>query len=199
MGVNLDFWKPVKSRGKYDGEPSVLTCENSNRIKWCYDIAIAWPEVANTMKHGRLHINYLPSNQQPAFYPLFYSNGLVYSSYVTSTKLGPEDLRNAFVSVDYYISPVMYGDFNAVCLEAKASGCKIISYVGNPYADYWLTSQDQRVIAADLIRIFKSEVEPLNSQKVIDIKVTGEYMLKIYERLGCDMKKSKSVTKLGIS
>lgn len=184
MGVNKEFWKPVESRGKYDGTPSVMVSENSHQIKWCYDMALAWPEVSRIVNAARLHIYYLPANQLAAFFPLFYSNGLVYSSYINAIRLGAEDLRNAFVSVDYYLSPVMYGDFNAVCLEAKASGCKLISYTGNLYADYWISSMDQRVIASELIEIFKGNIEPrADAKNVEDIKVTAESMLKTYESI----------------
>lgn len=184
MGINKEFWKPVTSRGKYDGEPSVMTSENSHQIKWCYDVALAWPEVSKSIPASRLHLFYIPTNQIPAFFPLFYNNGLVYSSYISSFRLGNEDLRNAFVSVDYYISPVMYGDFNAVCLEAKASGCKIISYAGNEYADYWLVSQDQRMIASELIEILSGNRPPrADALSVVDTSETAKSMISIYERI----------------
>lgn len=183
LGIDKEFWKPVKSRGKYAGSPSFLTNENSHQIKWCYDIAIAWPEVYKNARDARLHINYIPSNQFQAFYPLFYGNGTQFSAFLTGNTLNKEDLRNAFVSIDYYINPVQYGDFNRIGLEAKASGCKVISYAGNPYADYWLTLQDQRSIAQELISIAKGEREPRQTEEVPDIKDTAEAMKKIYERI----------------
>lgn len=183
MGVDKEFWKPVKSRGKYAGEPSFLTNENSHQIKWCFDIAMAWPEIYKKHREARLHINYIPSNQLHAFYPLFYGNGTQFSSFITGNVLSKEDLRNAFVSIDYYISPVQYGDFNRICLEAKASGCKVISYAGNPYADYWLTLQDQRSIAQELIQIAKGEREARQTKEIPDIKDTASALIKIYERI----------------
>ena len=182
LGVDKSFWKPGESRGKYAGSPSFLTNENSHQIKWCYDIAIAWPEVYNNVRDARVHINYIPTNQFHAYYPLFYGNGTIYSSYIGGV-LGKEDLLNAFRSIDYYINPVIYGDFNRVGLEAKACGCKVISYAGNPYADYWLSLQDQRSIASELTAIAKGDREPRQTEEVPDIKDTAEAMLKIYERI----------------
>lgn len=183
LGVDKSFWKPTESRGKYAGEPSFMSVENSHQIKWCYDMAIAWPEIYNTVRDARLHLSYLPSNQLHAFWPLFYANGTVFSSFINSNVMGKEDLRNAFCSIDYYINPVQYGDFNRVGLEAKACGCKVISYAGNPYADFWLSLQDQRSIAHELIQIARKEREPLTTEDVPDIKDTAEAMKKIYERI----------------
>jgi hypothetical protein len=151
MGVNKEFWKPVESRGKYAGEPSLLSSENSHRIKWAYDLILAWPEVSKHLRKARLHINYLPTNLHKLFYSILYNNGTLFTSFIQGIKLAPDDLRNAFVSADYYFSHVSYGDSNVIGLEAKASGCKLISYTGNPYADYWISSSDQRVIARELV------------------------------------------------
>jgi hypothetical protein len=103
--------------------------------------------------------------------------------------MGHEDLRNVFNSVDYYIGLVRYGDFNRISMEAKASGCKLISYTGNPYADYWLPEGDQRTMAGELIKILKGEVKPRANQtlepilEVPDISETAAEMIKIYEGL----------------
>ena len=68
-------------------------------------------------------------------------------------------------------------------LEAKASGCKVISYTGNPYADYWVPEGDQRIIAKKLIKILKGDVKPKATQEVPDISETAAAMLKIYEEI----------------
>jgi len=71
-----------------------------------------------------------------------------------------------------------------MALEVKATGCKLISYIGNPYADYWVPEGDQRVIAARLIGILRGDVSPReDAQQVPDIVETAKGMLSLYERL----------------
>ncbi len=180
MGVDKNFWKPVESRGKYAGDPSVFTAENCHYIKWPLDLFIAWPWVTKEITDARLHAGYLPNDQHRHWFPLINQNGAAYTSFISANVLGHEDLRNTFNSVDYYIGLVRYGDFNRISMEAKASGCKLISYPGNPYADYWVTEGDQRKIADELIRIFKGEVEPLTPLEVPDISETTKAMIDIY-------------------
>jgi len=183
MGVDKEVWKPVPSLGKYAGEPSYFMAENSHEIKWAYDLIVAWPSVFKAMFNARLHLNYLPSNQHHAFYPLLYRNGTHFSSFISGAILDQNMLRNAFISSDFYVNPVRYGDFNRISLEAKASGATVISHRGNPYADYWFTSYDQREMADDLIRIGKGEVEPLQTAEIPDISETAAAMKEIYESI----------------
>ena len=111
-----------------------------------------------------------------------FSNGSAFRSYIGGT-CDHVNLRNIMCSVDYYIGLVRYGDFNRISLEAKACGCKVISYWGNPYADYWIPEGDQRIIATKLIEIFRGNVQPRETAEVPDIKDTAREMIKIYEDL----------------
>ncbi len=180
MGVDKEFWQPTESRGKYAGDPSVFTAENCHYIKWPLDLFIAWPWVAKEITNARLHVGYLPNDQHRHWFPLIQQNGAAYTSFISANVLGHEDLRNTFNSVDYYIGLVRYGDFNRISMEAKASGCKLISYAGNPYADYWITEGDQRKIAKQLLAIFKGKTKPRKALEVPSISETTKTMMNIY-------------------
>ena len=147
MGIDTDFWKPVPIQGgKWAGNPALFTCENPHQIKWPLDIFLAFPILIE--KTGAiLHAHYLPMDQHRFWYPLISANGSSFRSFTSGAYMDSPSLRNAFVSCDYYLNLVRYGDFNSVGLEAKSTGCKVISYRGNPYADYWITEGDQRAMA----------------------------------------------------
>lgn len=183
LGIDLDFWKPVPTRGKFAGSPSLTTIENCHYIKWPLDLLLTWPHVAKELMEARLHIHYLPSDQHRFWYPLLSATGGDYTTYTSSTYYSPEDLRNCFVSSDYYVSLVRYGDFNRTCLEAKASGAKLISYRGNRYADYWVTEGDQRVMAEEFKAILKGQIPAREPEKVADILDTARAMKEIYEKI----------------
>jgi hypothetical protein len=118
-------------------------------------------------------------------FPLVNSNGTSYGAYISGNVLGHEELRNAFCSVDYYIGLVKYGEFNRMSLEANASGCKTISYRGNPYSDFWIDEGDQfTYLVPQLKKIMLGEVEPRKKKKVPDIKETIKGFSEIYSRLG---------------
>jgi hypothetical protein len=183
MGVDLDFWKPVPSAGKYLGEPSLFTAENCHYIKSPLDLFLLWPWVAESFPNARLHAIYLPHDQHRWFFPLVNRNGAAYKSVISSLILPPEGLRNAFCSTDYFIGLVRYGEANRLCIEANASGAKTISYKSNPYTDYWVDEGDQRIIARQLTDILNGEVEPRKKHKVPDISETAQMMSAIYERI----------------
>ena len=183
LGVDKEFWKPVSSAGKYIGTPSLFTAENCHRIKWPLDLLIAWPYVADQLQGARLHISYLPNDQHRWFMPLMNRNGSAYNSFTNSLAFGPENLRNAFCSVDYYIGLVRYGDFNKISLEANACGCKTISYEGNPYSDYWIKEGDQREMANQLLQIISGDMKPREKKPVPHAIETTIEMIKIYERV----------------
>jgi hypothetical protein len=183
MGVNKEFWATGSSSGKWLGVPSIFTAENAHNIKWPLDLVYAWPWVMKAVPNSRLHMHYLPHDQHRWWFPFLYGNGTLYGTFASGLRFTGTDLRNCFNSADYYIGLVKYGDFNRICLEAKASGCKTISFVGNEYSDYWLPEGDQRIIAKELIKILKDEVEPRESLPVPDISETAEAMKKIYERI----------------
>lgn len=181
LGIDKSFWKPIESRGKFLGAPSVFSSENPHYIKWPLDLLIAWPWVRKELPESWLHLTYMVRDQHKWFYPLANRNGASYAGYVSDVVFQGEDLRNAFVSTDYYIGLVRYGDFNRVCLEASACGSKVISYEGNPYADYWVPEGDQRTIASRLIEILSGKVEARKKEEVPDASVTAEGMKAIYE------------------
>lgn len=183
MGVDTDFWKPTPSQGKWAGEPSLFTCENSHQIKWPLDLILAYPLVMKAVEKAVLHIHYLPMDQHRWWFPLIQANGTCYKSFSSGLYFDQPTLRNAFCSVNYYINPVRYGDFNTICLEAKASGCKVISYRGNPYADFWLTEGDQRVMAQELTDIISGKIPARETQPVANVTTMAQEMIKIYESL----------------
>lgn len=183
LGVDKTFWIPGQSRGKYLGNPSLFSAENAHYIKWPLDLAVAWSWVTNEFYDAQLHLIYLPRDQHRWWFPLMNRNGSAFKSYISPNTFGREDLRNAFCSVDYVTSFVRYGDFNRLTLEAKACGAKVISWTGNPYADYHIPEGDQRIQAQHLIEIFKGNTEQRKVAEVPDISETAKCMISIYERI----------------
>ena len=186
LGLDLDFWKPFPSRGKYAGAPSLFTAENPHIIKWPLDLFLALPFVVShpQLHNLTLHCSYMVRDQHRWFFPLVNANGVSFHSHLTPNVYGNEDLRNVFNSIDFYIGLVRYGDFNRICLEAKACGTKVISYEGNPYADFWITEGDQRRIAAQLIDILTGKTPPRETKPVVSIAETAKGMLEIYKGIG---------------
>ena len=183
MGIDTEFWKPTETRGKYAGDPSLFTAENCHYIKWPLDLMIMWPWVTDKVPMARLHLHYLPRDQHRWWFPWMHQNGMAFKSYISGNSLEWPDLRNAFCSTDYFIGLVRYGDFDRLCLEARASGAKVISWAGNEYAHYWLHEGDQRVQAEELIAILKGEVEPRQAKDVPTKEEMAKAMLSIYERI----------------
>ncbi len=183
MGLDKDFWKPVESRGKYLGSPSLFTAENADYSKWILDLVTAWGWVWQEVPTAFLHAVYIPTDQHRWFYPLMNRNGSAFKTISAGIILNQVDLRNAFCSTDYYIGLVKYGDCNRICAEANASGAKTISYEGNEYTDFWVREGDQRRIASDLLAILKGEVEPRKKKEIADVRDTAQAMIKIYERI----------------
>lgn len=185
LGVDKEFWKPVATRGKFSGSPSVFTAENCHWIKWPFDLFLIWPWIAPRLAgEPRLHCPYLPNDQHRWYFPLINRNGCSYWSHVSPTVFNHDDLRNAFCSTDFFIGMVQKGDFNRLCLEANAAGAKTISYAGNPYSWWWLHEGDQRLIAEELFDILSGKVEPRKErEEVPDIKETAQKMISIYESL----------------
>lgn len=183
MGLDKGFWKSIPSMGHYMGEPAVFTAENSDYSKWPYDLFILWSWIYEALPLAHLHAVYLPTDQHRWWYPLMNRNGCGYKCHSSGAIFTPDQLRNAFVSTDFYIGLVRYGDFNRMSLEANACGAKTISYRGNPFSDYWVTEGDQRVIAKELIDIFKGKTKPRKKDEPGDIFDTSKTMIKIYERI----------------
>jgi hypothetical protein len=183
MGIDRSFWVKQKSPGKFAGAPAVLSAENCHWIKWPFDLLIAWAWVAEEIRSARLHLFYLPLEQCRWFYPMAFDIGAAYRSFMVSGAFEPEGLRNAFASVDFYAGLVRYGDHNRISLEAHASGCPVISYRGNEYADYWVDEGDQRTIAAQLKMILRGDMPKRETPETPDISETAAAMMKIYERI----------------
>ena len=183
MGIDKSFWKPVESRGKFAGEPSLFTAENCHDIKWPLDLFMAWEWITDKIPKTRLHAHYLPRDQWRWWFPLVNRNGAAFKSFISGGVFNDIDLRNCFNSIDYYIGLVRYGDHNRICLEAKSSGTKLISFCGNKYADYWVHEGDQRNIADEIIRILKGEIMPRETDNVVDICETVKELKEIYEKI----------------
>ncbi len=184
MGIDKTAFAPMPTRGRWVGEPSVLTAENCHYIKWPLDLFMLWPWVFKDVPKATLHSWYLPRDQHRWFMPLVYSNGTAYKSFLSPAPLSQPDLVNAFCSVDFYIGLVRYGDFDRLTMECKSCGCKLISYAGNEYADYWITEGDQRIMAEQLVKILQGETPPRpNPLAPPDISETATAMAKIYETI----------------
>lgn len=184
LGIDKAFWEAGKSRGKFAGNPSVMTCENSHWMKWAYDLLIAWPWVYEQVPDASLHLNYLPTDQHRWFFPLINRNGASYGAFVSPTVFPHEELRHVLNSVDYYCNLVRYGDHNRMGMEAATAGTKVISYRGNIYADYWVEEGDQRDLATALVKIFQGETEPRADKAIVPAaSEMAEAMLRIYEEV----------------
>lgn len=187
LGVDKSFWKPVQSRGKFDGEPSLFTCENPHYVKWPLPLLFAWGAfIRPELPKAKLHAIYLPTDMHRWFFTLTNSNGTTYGSHMSSSTFNHEELRNAFNSVDYHIGLVLKGEFNRVSLEANASGCKTISYRGNPYSDFWIDEGDEfEYLIPQLMKILRGETEPRKDKIAVpDISETIQGFQAIYERFG---------------
>lgn len=185
LGVDRSIWRPIPTRGKYVGSPSLFTAENCHYIKWPLDLFICWPWVYPNLP-GRpvLHSAYLPNDMHRWFFPLVNRNGTSYAAHISPIAFSHDELRNAFVSTDYYIGLVRYGDFNRVCLEAAACGTKLISYRGNEYADFWITEGDQRIMAVELVDILSGKTPPRTDKRPVpDVSETAVAMIEIYKEL----------------
>jgi len=185
LGVDLDFWKPVKSDGKFAGAPSIFTAENCYSLKWPWDLFIALPWVVRDgLPEVKLHAVYIPLDQARFWYPLVNRNGSSFHSYISNRVFDHEELRHAFSSTDFYCGLVRYGDHNYISLQANACGVKTISYRGNPYSSYHVDFGDQRILAQQLAAILKGEVEERQDKSpVVSIMRTAERMKEIYESL----------------
>jgi len=124
-----------------------------------------------------------PPDQHQVWFPLMNRIGTTFKAYASNKVFDKPNLRNAFKSVDYVTSFVRYGDFNKITLEAKASGAKIISFKGNPYADFWIDEGDQRLQAEQMVNIFTGNCLPRETKPVPDISETARHMVEIYERI----------------
>lgn len=185
MGIDHAFWQAGVSAGKYQGAPSFFNCDNAYPFKWALEILRCWPWIYEALdEQACLHICYLPTVLQRFVDVLSSRYGSLRGAIVGNWSYDHKNLRNIFKSVDYYISPVRYGDHNRVCLEAAAAGAKVISYPGNLYADYWIPEGDQRIQAQALIEIARGEVQPRPDKKPVPTEQEmGEATINVYERI----------------
>lgn len=181
LGVDRAFWADGESRGKYQGAPSVWTGENAHEIKWPFDLLTMWPWVSEAVDDAYLHACYVPFDQHRYWFPWVHANGAYYRAHIGPWTYPHEELRRVLKSVDFVCGLVRYGDHNRLSMEAGACGTKVISYAGNVYADYWLPEGDQRIVADELIRVLKGEVEPRQKTPVPDVSETAIAMKAIYE------------------
>lgn len=180
MGIDTDFWKPVPKQKLLSGKPALLTAENCHVCKWPIDLMFMWPWIVKELPDARAHFLNIPFDQHRWWLPLAYMNGARYTTFISPNKLPKDQLRQFFCAADYYYSPVEYGDFNRISLEAASCGCKVISYKGNEYAHYWIDEGDQRNQAIQLIDIMSGRVTSRSIPKISNIKETAEAMILIY-------------------
>lgn len=183
MGVDTDFWKPGQATGKWSGAPSLFSCENMHAIKWPLDLILAMPIIQEGVPGAVLHLHYLPLDSHRYWFPLLMANGAIYKTFASGGYFSPEELRKNFYNCDYYVSFVRYGDHNNMSMEAKASGCKVISYKGNPYADFWIDEGDQRIMGIQLIEVLNGITKPRETAPVPSIREMAEAMVNIYKSL----------------
>ncbi len=184
LGIDRDFWAKGKTHGKYTGNPSVLSCENGHIIKWPLDLFTMWPMIYDQIPEACLHVNYMPQDQHRWWFPLVNRNGASYGAHLSALKYVQSELRHVLASVDYYCNLVKYGDFNRIGLEASCVGTQIISYHGNPYADFWIHEGDQRLQAEELLGILRGETKPREDKEEIHTHLEmAQAMIGIYEEV----------------
>lgn len=184
LGVDREFWAAGESRGKYQGDPSVWSGENCHSIKWPLDLVFMWPWIAQEVDDAFLHLCYVPYDQHRYWFPLAHANGAYYRAHIGAWTYPHEELRRVFKSVDFVTSLVSKGDFNRLCLEAVASGAKVISYKGNPYSHYWIDEGDERNQARQMVDILRGDVEPRTDRLEVPTDTEmAEAMKDIYESI----------------
>lgn len=187
MGIDLDFWKNAEQLPKYFGTPSFLSCENAYPFKWSVELLRCWPWVRRALVERDLspclHVGNLPVGLQRFVDVLLARYGSIEGTVVGSWSYDHVNLSRILKQVDYYVSPVHYGDHNRMSLEASASGVKVISYPGNEYADFWMPEGDQREMAKALIAIASGEVAPRAKTPVPSEQDMARAMIHVYERI----------------
>ncbi len=185
LGVDREFWAAgeLAPGEKMEGEPAVWTSENPARIKWPLDVLIAWPWVCREVPQAFLHAHYLVFDIQRFLVGLANANGAAAHANMTARVFDHGTLRNIWKGCDYMLATTRYGDNTCLTMQAEAAGLKTISYPGNEYASYWMPEGDQRQMAAQLVRIFRGEVEPREKKEVPDLIEMGQAMSAVYERV----------------
>lgn len=182
MGIDPLFWAKQEVP-PLAGNPAIFTCENAHNVKWPLDMFLLWPYLMERFPDARLHATNIPTDQHRWWWPLSYMNTSRYTAFMTAMRFDHPTLRNYLSAAMYYYSPVRYGDFNRICLEASSCGCKVISHEGNSYAHYWIHEGDQRKQLDDLTEILSGNVEPREAAPVSTTLDMAEAMLQVYERV----------------
>lgn len=183
MGIDVPFWQGGTNLGKYAGNPSFFTCENQYPFKWGVELLRTWPWVRAELDDAYLHVTHVPTHVLQILNVMTARYGSLYGAIVGSWSYDHLNLRNIFKQIDYYVSPVRYGDFNRLSLEAGVAGARVISYPGNEYADYWMTEGDQRRTAKDLIAIGRGDVAPREKTPIPTERQMAEAAINVYERI----------------
>ena len=184
MGIDLPFWTAGKSKGKYMGKPSFYNCDNQHPFKWSIELIKLWPWVREELEEAVLHCTNIPMGIQRFVDTMATRYGGNHGAIIGNWSYQHEDLRNIFRSIDYYVSPVRYGDHNRVSMEAGAAGAKVISYPGNEYADFWMPEGDHRRVAEALIAIGRGDVEPRADKRPSPSEPEmAQAMLALYARI----------------
>lgn len=183
MGIDTAYWSGGTSPGRYDGTPSFMNCDNQYPFKWGVEIIRCWPWVREELDQATLHICNLPGALQRFVDVLATRTGALKGAIIGSWSYDTNNLRNILKSIDYYVSPVRYGDFNRMSMEAGAAGAKVISFPGNEYADYWMPFGDQRETAKALIAIGRGEMEPRQKLPVPTLRDMAIACTNVYERI----------------
>lgn len=184
LGVNKSFWQKVPSKNAIVGTPACFFAENSHQIKWALDLLLHWRRVVEQVSTAKLTLAMLPMNQMRWWSSLIAAAGLPPYAYIATGSFDHNAIR--LIASDpnvFHLSLVRYGDFNKLCLETAASGGRVISYHGNPYASFWLTENDNDAMVKELVDIFNGVTQPREAMEVPDISVTAMAMKEIYESL----------------
>ncbi len=183
LGIDTKYWMPVAKQKLLAGSPAILTSENCHACKWPIDLMFMWPYIVEHIPTARAHFTNVPYDQHRWWIPLAYMTTAMYTIYISPAKFSHDQLKQYVCAADYYYSPVEYGDYNMMSLQARSLGTPVISYSGNIFADYWIKEGDQREQADELLDILQGKREPREVGPIPDIEETAGRMLDIYRSL----------------
>jgi hypothetical protein len=159
MGIDHAFWSGGSScKGRWAGNPSVLSCENAHFIKWPFDLITAWRWIYPQLENGSLNLGYVPEDCTGSGRP-----GSTTPAPATECAGPPRCGTPRTCATSSSRSTSSSGwcatvTSTACRIEANVAGARTISYRGNPHADYWVTEGDQRILAAELLAILRGDV-----------------------------------------
>lgn len=184
FGVDTEFWADgPRQVPRLKGAPAVWTGENQSRTKWALDAILAWPFVVAQVPEAHLHAHYIPFELHRWFVDIANTNGASYSATITPKYWNHPSLRELWRGCDFLWATTRYGDPTCLSQQAEASGLKVISYAGNPYASYWVPEGDQRVLAEHVVAIVRGEVAPRDKTPIPTLDAMARETVKVYERV----------------